>query len=561
MAKSEGKGSILLKIVIVVLVIITILVIKIPNDIWQEEERIQEQCRENMTSIYEAHMYYQKVHGEHIRDSQPLITSIQNDSTLLKRDKIVTYTTRLVTATESFMRIPAISDLHGIQINILNIIDDLESNQRYFKGYTEIDDQTQDILLNLSGLNLGGEYEKYRFVSSALDTLWQVRRDLSEHPLQIAAMRISSLAGKAADNLGDVDFTDLENLWKPTSDKVSRLMKRINDEEQLRTKTNVVYRLIKFRDNINSIFKNRSNYDLNTSYQLANAGKENFKQVYQEFLADFLITENVAQFRLSDEDSMLINLSESNFYTPLDHEPYIIVLTDTGGINVEDPTLLSELQQKAAVPLEKMQKLPFLEPIKSYFATLDSINLFTKELKSTYRRNKDLPPRILEVNITIEAEITELGEVKNFKDLISAIDGLQDNNSFYEIKNLLEEGHTAIHQIGQRFEQNLFRLDTIHAGLVYHINRLDSTLQNISRNTYSIAPLRLQLENFYNQYKSVSAAEINTQITSIKQDIEDIVKFAAEGSTIPVYSLFSLKVQNHGRVYARTGEKSWEEEQ
>ena len=68
MANSEGKGSILLKIVIVLLIIVTILVIKIPNDIWKKEARIQEQCRDNITSIYDAYTYYYHVHGEFIQD-------------------------------------------------------------------------------------------------------------------------------------------------------------------------------------------------------------------------------------------------------------------------------------------------------------------------------------------------------------------------------------------------------------------------------------------------------------------------------------------------------------
>jgi competence protein ComGC len=561
MAKREGKGSILLKILIAILVIITILVIKIPNNIWHEEERIKQQCRDNMSSVHEAYRYYQQVHGEYIQDMQQMIASIQNDSTLLKRHKIVTYTKRLVDATESFMRIPAIYDLHQIQTNIVNILDDIEANSRYFKGYTEIFDESQNILRSLSALNLGNEYENYRNVSSALDTLWQVRRDLSENPLQIAAMRISLLAEKVAKNLSDVNFNALENHWNPLNETINSFIKKINSDEKLRLQTNIVYRVANFQDIINDVFKNRNEYNLNTSQQLAETAKENLNQVYQEFLADFLITENIAQFRLSDEDSMLINLSESNFYTPFENQPYIIALNDTGGVSVEDPTLLSELQQNLAAPLVKIQNLPFLAPIKSYLAALDSIDSYTKMLKSIYRRNKEVSQQIVEIGITINFEIEDLGEIKNFKDLLFAAGKLQGNNSYYEITKYLEETRTAIHQIDQRYQQNLFRLDTLHARLIPHITELESILKKIRKNTYTLDPLLSQLENSYNQYKAVSATEVNSQTNSIVQEIEDILKFAAEGSEVPVYMLFSQKIQNHGRVYGRTGEKSWEEEE
>lgn len=560
MANSEGKGSILLKIVIVLLIIVTILVIKIPNDIWKKEARIQEQCRDNITSIYDAYTYYYHVHGEFIQDKDQLIASIQNDSTLMKRHKIVSYTKRLLEATELFMHIPLITDLQGIHSNFLDIVDDISANDRYFKGYSEIDDLAQNIMRSLSGINLGSEYEKYRIVSAALDTLWQVRLNLSDYPLQVAAMHLSLLADKAASNVGVVNFSDLENLWKPINDNITVLIKKINSEEQLRVQTNIVYQLSDFQDKINGIFSNRKNYDFNTNVQLAESGKENIKQVYQEFLSDFLITENVAQFRLSDEDSLLINLSESNFYTPSGQKPYIITLMDSGAVSVEDPTLLPELQQKASVPIEKMNNLPFLAPIKSVFSVLDSILVLNDQVQKAYRRNTELSQHCIEIKFTTTLEINDLGEVKNFKNLIQALDALENNNSFYGITKYLDMALVSIHQIDQRYQQNLFRLDTVYTGLLAHITAVDSILKTIRRNQYSMEPLMTQLENNYAQYKNVSASDVNAQVISIKQDIEDILQFAAEGSSIPVYTIFSQKVQNHGRMYGRTGEKSWEEE-
>ncbi len=83
MADQQAKGSILLKIVIVIFLVGLIMVIIVPGQIWEAEEQAMEVSRANMLSIYEAHKYYHQVKNEYAPDMENLILTIQNDSSLL----------------------------------------------------------------------------------------------------------------------------------------------------------------------------------------------------------------------------------------------------------------------------------------------------------------------------------------------------------------------------------------------------------------------------------------------------------------------------------------------
>ena len=42
--------------------------------------------------------------------------------------------------------------------------------------------------------------------------------------------------------------------------------------------------------------------------------------------------------------------------------------------------------------------------------------------------------------------------------------------------------------------------------------------------------------------------------------LQDLFLFASEGKDESVYGIFSTNIVNQGKMYGRTGEKSWEEE-
>ena len=85
MASQEGKGSIILKIFIVLLVVALIIVIILPGRIWQEEEMIRSTSRGNMATLYESYRYFHSLKGYYPENNKDLIAAIQNDSALIKK--------------------------------------------------------------------------------------------------------------------------------------------------------------------------------------------------------------------------------------------------------------------------------------------------------------------------------------------------------------------------------------------------------------------------------------------------------------------------------------------
>ncbi len=171
MARLDGKGSIILKIVIILLVVAMVIVIILPGQIWQEEDMVKNTSRENMSTLFDAHRYYYGLKGNYTTNEEELILTVQNDSALLKRQIVVNHTTRLKKALEKFLMDPAIKNLYAISSNLKNIENDLNANKRFFRIIEEIDQESEELKMKISSLRSGVQFEKYLLVATDLDSM------------------------------------------------------------------------------------------------------------------------------------------------------------------------------------------------------------------------------------------------------------------------------------------------------------------------------------------------------------------------------------------------------
>jgi len=81
MATVKAKGSIILKILIVILVIALVATILYPKKIWDYEQRNTDTCRTNMDRIFKAEMIFLQHHNNYTNNLDQLISFIDNDST------------------------------------------------------------------------------------------------------------------------------------------------------------------------------------------------------------------------------------------------------------------------------------------------------------------------------------------------------------------------------------------------------------------------------------------------------------------------------------------------
>jgi competence protein ComGC len=564
MADQQAKGSILLKIVIVLFLVGLIMVIIIPGDIWEAEEQAMEVCRANMLSIYEAHRYYHQVKNEYAPDMSNLILTIQNDSSLLRREQVVKYTVRLRNAMEAFLNSPINKDLYKISTNIKSIHDDIVQNERYFKSQDEtivaanVLQHSEELKMTLSAINGGVEFENYIKVVDYLDSLWQIRRDLSDYSLQTAARRSSNLASSLMLYLPNVSVDNLNRAWQPISTQISNFINLVNSIKRLKESTTVADRIADFQSKASAGVS-----DLNTTGASASDAQEksdDLKQVYREFLGDFLITEYYAQYRLSDTDSMLLALNENNFLTPIDNLPYVVDLDDSINIRVEDPTLLETIKAKTMVHVEIANQLPFMPAFAEYGKTIDSLKTYYMDVKRAYRRNLDITIKTKELDDLLP-RIKEVAAFSAYTSYKALVDRVPQSDSFSEIKDLSAEALIASGSFIQIYNDNFFgKLDTLHKELIGHLNEFESLVSETRRNPFSFQWAMDSFNTSLNAIKSPTGSEVGPKLQQIKTGLEEVYIFANEGESRTVKGVFSTQVVNHGKVFGRTAQKSWEEE-
>jgi hypothetical protein len=555
MASLDGRGSIIFKILIVLLVVAMIIVIILPGKIWEEEDMVRESSRGNMSTLYEAHRYYYGLKGTYTTNEEDLILTVQNDSALLKRQIVVNHTLRLKNAMEKFLNDPAIKNLYDISSNLKNIEDDLINNKRFFRTIEEIDIEAEELKMQISSLRSGVQFEKYQLVVTDLDSLWQLRRDLTDYSLQSAARLAGSFSQDIVQDLPQIDFISMNQIWQPLSSRISDLMSEV-EGSRLKSLTSVADRVADFQRDASSGF----------SYFLANPTSSSYTDaasdlgaVYNEFLSDFLITEEYAQHTLTETDSLLINISDRSFFTPRDQLEYIFNIDDSAGIRIEDPTLLVELKEMTEPIASEIAPLSFMVAYENYLQQVDSLRNFYPQIKAKYRRNIELTIKTKE----IEAELEKLPSTAVFDAYMktkSFVDLVPQSDSYSQIKDEIESTLISVGTFRQIYEDSFFgNLDTIHVRIIAHLNEFNDLLSQIRRNTFSLDYHIESLNSALSQIKSVQNESVLPTLSRVEEELRTAYLFASEGKEKSVYGLFATRIVNYGKIDGPTGRKSWEE--
>jgi hypothetical protein len=558
MASQEGSGSILLKIIIVVLVIATIFVITVPGEIWQQEEMIMDISRGNMATIFDAHQYYNKQKGFYPESDEALVASIQNDSALNKRQIVVRHTTRLKNAMEEFLNTPVIKNLYAISSNLKNINNDFTVNKRFFKTIEEIDKESENIKQQISSLRSGIQFERYQIVVTDLDSMWQLRRDLTDYSLQSAARYASSFSEDIITGLPAINFAEMNEFWTPLSQRISDLMNEVNST-RLKARTSVADRVADFQRDIEDGFAFMVRGTDQTALAEASQASSDLAAVYRDFLNDFLITEEYVQYTMTESDSLLINISDKSFFTPTENLRYIVNTSDTSGIRVEDPTLLVELRNPASQQAELIMQLPIMDAFGNYVQQVESLKAFYPEVKAKYRRNIEVTIKNKEVEAAIEklAGTAAFDAYFKYKSYTESIPG---SDSYSNIKDETEAALISTGSFRQIYTDNFFgNLDTVHIEIINQLNQYNELVSTMRRNEFSFDPYIENLNTALSDIKSIPKEAVLQQLGTIEENLRSQFLFASEGQSKSVYGLFSTRIVNHGKISGSTGRKSWEE--
>ena len=553
----DGKGSILMKLIIAILAVVMIVVILVPGDIWSEEQKNMMNSRLNMISLWEAVYFYKTTHDSITLDKKEIIDALKADSSLVLRKRIVSHTDQLRIALDNYLAIPIVKNLLAISQNIGSTKEDLVNNERFFQKIPEFLQESQDIQMKLTTYESGFDFGDYVSAVKGLDSLYQLRRELADYTLQNAARRTNDLATRVQQKLPNIDFAKISADWNPLNARIAKFMNDVRASE-LRAVTSVSDRVEDFLGSINDGFNNLKKENINANIQKTGEAVAGFGSIYQKFLEDFLVTEKYAQYKLSETDSLLLNISEANFYTPQGLE-YNIETRDTLGVWVEDPTLLPELQEKVLPLVEEIRQMDFIKAYQAYDSNLDSLKHYYLEVKNAYRKNSEVFIKTKELDLEIE-NIKSSTAFDSYKKLQKFIDKVPNNKSFSEVKELVNDALVSVGSFKQIYGERIFgNLDSIHVKIINELKDFNTIIAEIRKNTYTFDNYISDLDQSMSQIKSVNASAILPPLEKAETGLSDAFLFASDGMERTVYGIFSTKIMNEGKVYGKTGRKSWEE--
>jgi hypothetical protein len=561
MATNSGSGSILLKVVIGLLVLVLILIIKIPDSIWTEEAYEKSQSHFNISSIYEAEKHYHRLTQNFTTDKTELLTELKKDSTLFQTQKLVGYTVQLRNTINKYLSNELVGNLLNSYQTIQTIIQDLATNERFFKIDPAILNKSDDLHMKSMSFFNEMNYPNLAKCYVYLDTLYQLRRDLSDYNLQTAAAMALTLTENSNSYLGGIELEKFISEWNVLNTDLTDFRTTIKNSD-ISKNTSVGDRLKEFTEKINLYINNLKALNVSGQSQAAVEINTNLEGLYEIFLKDFIITSKHGLYKLTLEDSMVLYIAEENFFSPVTGDPYYIFINDDStDVKVESPVLVEELIEKSMPLATQIAGLDFLDHYKEYADSLQKVFKKSSEIRGKIRLNLEITVKNKEVEEKVNKYLTS-SEFTAVLNLMHFVDVAQQSKSYSQLKENIENARNAIGIFEQVYGENMFgNIDSLHSDLKKDLEEYNSLLDNVKRLPTDINKFEEEvvvLDRIVDKMKTQSASTNQANLKNLQEKLESVLLFAAKGRTERVYGVFEKTIQNYGYVYHNT--KSWEKD-
>ena len=561
MANKSGKGSPLYILLIIILSAVLIIVLTVPPKIWEKEQHNKAQAQYNMSSIYEAEKFYHRFTKEYTTDADTLLGFLAKDSTLKQAEKLVKYTNDLRVLFVEYLNIPYLKSLLAISQNLNSITEDLDNNKRYFKMDEAILNESEQLGLSLQVFHNDIKLPNFVAVVSTLDSIYQLKRDLSDYNLQTAAAMFSQMTQNVNAHISDVEMDNFHEQWDGLSLRIETFAKKVNDSPISKV-TSTGDRIRDFNRAVNKNLDKIAQINLDENISHAGDVQKRVENSYQTFLKDFIVTNRTAQYRLSEQDSQVLYLNKANFTSPVNGKPYrVLVDADSVDVKVESPVLVEDLQNMVRPVAQEVEPMEFINPFGAYADSLQAIMNKALGIKKKIRRNIDITIKNKELEEST-GKYQNSSEYDAYKKLINFVEVAENSPSFSDIKRAAKDGFDAISIFSQLYGKELFNnIDSIHTQVRRHLEEYNTILAGIRRLPRGVSNFEKELaalDALVQQIKSAKANVDLARLDELKKKLEQAIIFADEGKTVPVYGVFETTIKNYGYIYKNV--KSWEEE-
>jgi len=563
MSKQDVRGSIVLELIIVLLVAALVAVILIPGKIWKEQEQEEITAHTNMTAIYEALKYYKQLTGKYTADPAELLNTIRADSNLMRKQKVVNYTRELIRNFNSYLNNPYVYNIMRIKMNVTQIIDDLESNRYHFLTIDEINNEANELKIQLGNFLNSPTTPDLVKVFSYVDSLNQIKQTLTDYSLQVNTLKIISVIDSLEKYLQNVDQNKAKESWQTLSQRIQEFDKNVK-RSPINRVSSVADRVEDFRKRVDDSFEKLSMLDLQAELASIRGINQKIKEMYQKFLKDYNVTSQLALSKLSEADSLIVHLTEKNFYSPVNGQMYKLLFdADSQFVKVESPVLLDELKEKALPVADEIKALPFLTAIENYYKLVDSTVIKADEIRRKFRKNADLFIAYKELE-DIKGRFNDLSVISSARDLSDFVKIVPRCQSFSNLKEKIEKSLNAVRIFNQAYTENVFgNLDSVHVRFIAKLDEINGILEKMQkrRRRAKIPTLmaeRQTMDSLLTAFKGVKDDQLISNLNKLEKEVGDLFVFAEEGKKIKVYGVFDKEIKNFGYIYKDV--KSWEEE-
>lgn len=561
MSDKSGKGSILFKLLIIVFAAGLIAVILIPGEIWKQEAYEKTTAQNNISSIYEALRFYHRITNKYTTDPQEILSVVRSDSSILLQQKVVNHTRQLTKLIDAYLDNRYISSLNKINENINFIILDLEENRYNFETVGDyFVNESEAILDELRSFKMSIQFDKFSQASAYIDSLLDLRRDLSDFSLQAGTLKAAVITDTLKSLIQEVDINSLRSSWQPVSQRSDEFITRMRRSEALSELSSVGDRVKDFREKVVSSFDQIATLNIQENITYVNKLNDELHNLYDVFLRDFIATSKPALYKLSVSDSLVIHLTEENFYSPVTGEMYkIILLEDSSSIKVESPVLVTELSNKVKPIADEISKLPILPTFSALLDTMEQIKNKAQDTRKALRKNTDIFIKFKEIEeIVGNFSNIYIGSAYNdFKNFVTVI---PTDESYSEIKFQIESAFNGGRLFYDAYQKQDFgKLDSLQRDLKIAMEEFNRLLDEVKRLPKGIEKYDTEFTMLDQLVTQIKSLKVLTELEQINKDLEKVLVFAAEGSDQRVYGIFSKHIKNMGYIYK--DKKSWEEEE
>ena len=226
-----AKGSIILKLLILVFIAALVMVIYIPGKLWKEESQLEKTSHSNMVSIYEAEEYYRSKSDNKSfvpADSlEKLLAFIETDSTLIEKQKIGRLTNVLYDSIQKILTVPVIKAIIPISNALSEINGDLEFNARYFERHADIAAEARDIKVGVNKFTNSPDFPAFTRVRAYIDSLSILSDRINEYKLQNCAQFAQHYIDSISSVLSQIELDEVQSEWATNYSQINNFVKKV----------------------------------------------------------------------------------------------------------------------------------------------------------------------------------------------------------------------------------------------------------------------------------------------------------------------------------------------